>query len=445
MNPFKLPEDFLFGTATSSLQIEGGDKNNNWYEWAKSGKIKDGSKTETACDHWNRIEKDIEIMKILNLKIYRMSIEWSRIEPEKDVFSHEAILHYRKEIELLRKNNIEPLVTLHHFSNPVWFDKEGGWTNRQSVNLFEKYTEYVVRNIGDLVTEWVTINEPNVLLVNSYIYGIWPPGIKNYASFFKAVKNIISAHILSYKKIHEISLNLNSNDIMVGIANHIRIFEPKRKKTADKIICWIYNYLFNDLFIKGMHRGMILPPLGFGYIYGRGRYYDFIGINYYTRDILNFVFNKKLLFAKIKVKKGSEQSDLGWEIYPEGLYGICKLYYKKYKKPIYITENGISDKRDEKRIKFIYDHLFQISKLIDEGVDIKKYYHWTLMDNFEWLEGYQAKFGLVEVNFGNQARRIRKSGMFYSEICAGNQVSQKILDKYVNKRRFIEYFISEDD
>jgi beta-glucosidase len=445
MEPFKLPDDFLFGTATSSLQIEGGDRNNTWYMWADLGRIKDKSSPETACDHWNRTDEDAELMKKMNQQVYRMSLEWSRIEPKKGSFSQEAILHYRDEIKKLLSYGIRPLVTLHHFSNPLWFEDGQGWLNPESVSLFERYTEYAVRNLGDLVTEWITVNEPNVMLVNGYVTGLWPPGMKNIMGFLKASRHLICAHIRSYKKIHEIGLNMNSGETRVGVANHIRIFDPKTPKLKDRLTAGLYDHLFHDLLIRGMHEGKLLFPVGSGYPYGQGKYYDFFGINYYSRDIVSFGFGDKPMIGRIEVKEGAETSDLGWEIYPEGLYRAIKKYHAVYDTEIFITENGIDDRKDDRRIKFIYDHLFQVKKLIDEGVNVSRYYHWTLTDNFEWLEGYVPKFGLVALDLKKQTRKMKNSGLFYAGISGEKQVSKNTIDKLSGKKHVIEYFISEDD
>jgi beta-glucosidase len=471
MESFKFPDGLLLGTSTSALQMEGGDKNNSWYKWANDGHTKDGTHPGIACGHWNRIDEDIELMKKLNCRIYRMGIEWSRIEPKKGVFNREAIAHYRDEIRKLIDNGIDPLVTLHHFSNPLWFDEAGGWVNPESIMLFERYAEYVVRNLGDIVTGWITINEPNVMLVNGYVYGIWPPGKKSIFDFFKAAGNVIRAHIRAYKKLHEIGLNMNAGDIKVGVANHIRLFEPKTKKLADKLVAKIYDYLFHDIFIRGMHEGKLSFPVGRGYPFGNGRYFDFFGINYYTRDTVSFVPDIKRLFGKMEVPEGCEKSDLGWEIYPEGLYMIVKKYHEKYNAAVYITENGIDTHDEDVRIKFMSDHLFQLKKLNDEGVEVKKYYYWTLIDNFEWLEGFQPKFGLIGMNLKSLDRKIKKSGMFFSDVSKEGEISEHLMDRYKNepvvvkeiaqdipkekppeqkkpvtkKKHEIEYFISEDD
>lgn len=431
MQAFRLPKNFLFGTATAALQIEGGDRNNSWFRWCEQGHIKDGSHCILADDHWNRVAEDIDLMKKLNHQVYRMGLEWSRIEPRKGQFSTDALAHYRKEIELLVKNDIKPLVTLHHFSNPLWLEDQGGWLSEEVVGLFERFTEVVVNHIGDLVSEWITINEPNVYLAMGYVTGEWPPGEKNIIHYFKGAKYMIFSHIKAYQKIHTLRQDRGFKDTLVGVANHMRVFDPQQGTAHEKLSCYLHDLLFQDLFIDGMVAGRLIPPVGTGYPLGKGYYMDFFGLNYYTRDIISATWNPAALFGKIEVKKGVPTNDLGWEIYPEGIYRISKQYYERFRVPIFITENGICDKHDRLRARYIYDHLYQIKRLIDEGIDVQRYYHWTLMDNFEWIEGLSGRFGLIEVDFDTQARKIRKSGEFYAEMSKNKGVSRDMIKKYL--------------
>ncbi len=431
MNSFKLPENFMFGTATASLQIEGGDKNNSWYRWAEQGHIKDNTHCIVANDHWNRVEEDIELMKKLNCRVYRMSLEWSRIEPEKGKFNSEAIEHYKWEIQKLIEAGINPLVTLHHFSNPLWMEDEGAWLNAEAVSYFERYTEYVVSKLGEHVCDWVTINEPNVYLLIGYVFGEWPPGKTSIKDYLKGAKNMIMAHIKSYNKIHEVRTKMGFRDTMVGVAFHLRVYDPKHGTALEKRLCKNTDHLTQEIFIQGMTEGKLVFPVGSGYPLGKGKYFDFFGINYYTRDIISFTLNPSQLFAKTEVKEDAPVNDLGWELYPEGLYRICKKYYDRFKQPIYITENGTCDSKDAFRTRYIYDHIQQVKRLIDEGVDVQRYYHWTLMDNFEWIEGLSARFGVVEVNFDTLERKIRKSGQFYAELCKHKAVTDEMIEKYL--------------
>jgi beta-glucosidase len=434
MDPFQLPKNFLMGSATSATQIEGGDKNNSWYRWCQSpGHIHDGTDCIRADDHWNRYPKDIHLLKELHHDVYRMGLEWSRIEPEQGKYDETAIRHYRDEISLLLQNNIKPLVTLHHFSNPLWFDDMGGWENPNVVELFTCFTRYVVNELGDLVSEWITINEPNVFLVYGYARGTWPPGKTNILAMFKAMRHLVLAHIQSYREIHRIrSERKFTGNTMVGIAHHLRIFDPENGKFRNKVPAKLIQYLSQDLFLKSMGYGKFCFPLGFGgYPLGRGKYYDFLGINYYSRDMIRLAFDPANMFGKLLVKENAPVNDLGWEIYPEGLYRLCRKYYARYQAPIYITENGICDAHDTQRAQFIYDHLQQIVRLNREGIPVERYYHWSLIDNFEWAEGENARFGMVANDFETQQRTIRQSGQFYGAICKKKAITEAMIDKYL--------------
>jgi beta-glucosidase len=431
MRPFKLPEGFLLGSATAATQIEGGDRNNNWHDWCEKGKVKDNSTCLRANDHWNRYREDIELMVQLHHKVYRMGLEWSRIEPEKGKFDAGALSHYRDEILLLRQNNITPLVTLHHFSHPLWLCKEGEFENEKVIGYFERYVRTVVEYLGDLVSEYITLNEPNVYVTNGYFFGDWPPGKKDLKLAMKVYRNMTLCHIAAYKAIHDIRNRRGfSGETMVGVANHLRVFVPYSKNPLDTLAAKAMEYLFQGAVIRSMTSGRLTFPLGFGAPLGKGRYYDFIGINYYTRSAVHFKG------FKADTVPDSHRNDLDWEIYPDGIAHLCRKFHKKYKAPIWITENGTCDRNDAFRAKYIYEHLAQIETLCREGIPVQRYYHWTLMDNFEWIEGESAPFGLIAVDFETQQRSIRKSGRFYAEICRGNTVTEELIKEYLQQPQY---------
>lgn len=434
MNEFQLPPDFMMGSATSAFQIEGGDRNNSWYAWCEDpNHIKDGSSCFRATDHWNRYAEDIRIMKELHHDVYRMGLEWSRIEPEQSRFDQTAIARYRNEIETLLQNGIRPLVTLHHFSNPLWLEQTGGWGNPRIVEYFTAYTRYVVNNLGDLVSDWITINEPNVYLACGYAQGIWPPGKSDFPLLFKILQLMIQAHISSYREIHKIrSAGKFKEDTLVGVAYHMVLFEAENGLLRNKLPTRLYRYLFQDLFLEGFGTGKMNFPLGMGsYPFGKGRFFDFIGINYYTRNLVRFAWDPAILFGDLTVEENAPVNDVGAEIYSEGIYHICRACYEKYHAPIFITENGLCDADDTIRTKFIYDHLQQIVRLIEKGIPVKRYYHWTLLDNFELEQGESARYGLVACNFETQERTIRTSGRFYGEVCQKKAVTQEMINKYL--------------
>ncbi|MGL1894486.1 MAG: glycoside hydrolase family 1 protein [Spirochaetaceae bacterium] len=437
MKKIKFPKQLLFGSATAATQIEGGDKNSNWYHWSLKGKIANNDSSIVAADHYNRYKEDIELMKEMNQEIYRMSIEWSRFEPKEGVWSQDGIKHYQDEIKALIDAGIKPLVTLHHFSQPQWFEEKGAWTNKKSVFYFTRFVKKVIQSIGHEVNEYCTINEPNVFLNDTYMDGKYPPGhTDDIVSYFKASRNLILAHLHSYKMIHELRSEMGYADTMVGLAHHLAYFECKEQKPLTKLSKKLMDYSFHKLFLNGMVEGHLTFPVGFGYPLGKGSFCDFIGVNYYSRHIIHSSNNPASLFGEVKVEENLPDhrvNDLGWEIYPEGLYKVIKATYDKYKLPIYITENGIPDVNDSKRAKFIYDHLAQVKRLIEDGIDVRRYYHWSLLDNLEWNDGYGPRFGLIEVNYETLERKIRDSGRFYGEICKNKEVSEEMIKTYLTK------------
>jgi beta-glucosidase len=210
------------------------------------------------------------------------------------------------------------------------------------------------------------------------------------------------------------------------------LFEAENNSLRNKVPTWLYKYLFQDLFLEGFSKGKMKPPLGMGnYAARKEKYYDFIGINYYTRNLIRFRWDPANLFGELITKDNVPVNDVGAEVYPEGLYQICSICYEKYKAPIFITENGVCDSDDKMRSKFIYDHLKQIARLIDEGIPIKRYYHWSLIDNFEWEYGESVRYGLVRNDFNVQERTVRTSGRFYGEICDKKAITQDMINRYL--------------
>ena len=417
--PFQLPKNLGLGCATAATQIEGGDTNNSWYDWAKQkGRIKGGASPRRANNHWVLYEQDIKLMAQMGMEHYRFGIEWSRIEPTQGHFNEVAMAHYRTEIKLLLQYHIKPLVTLHHFSNPTWFEKMGAFETSACVPIFQKYVIYVVEHLKDLCTDFVTINEPNVYVTNGYVYGEWPPGKKSIFTAMRVMKNLTLCHVTAYREIHRI---YGLNKAMVGFANHLRVFIPYNKNPIYALEAKLMEYLFQGALSKSMATGKLAFPLGVSAPLGKGKFYDYIGINYYTRSAIKH-FGQYVL-------PNRKTNNLGWDIYPEGLAILCKDQYERFKAPIWVTENGTCDKDDSFRAQYIYDHIKQI---VDSKLPVERYYHWTFMDNFEWAEGESAPFGLVRCDFETQKRTIRKSGAFYSEMIKTKQVSQDMISRYLS-------------
>lgn len=420
---FTLKEGLLLGGATAATQIEGGDENNNWARFAAEGKIYDKTSPTRACDHYNRYKEDIDLMSEMGLKIYRFGIEWSRIEPKEGEFDEGVLSHYREEIEYMISKGIRPMLTLHHFTNPLWFEDMGGFTNKRSVDIYMSFASRVIDALGDLVSDYVTVNEPNVYSTNSLFYGIWPPERKSLGALVKAYSNLTACHIRAYEMIHKKreSMGFKREETLVSFANHLRVFAPENRKNPIHRICAsLSSYLFQGAITRAMMQGRCLFPVLRRKGVKRGKYYDFIGVNYYSRSTVSGIADG--------VRENAPKNDLGWEIYHEGLLELSCALYKKYGAPVFVTENGTCDNTDAFRPLFVYDQL----KLISETDNpIERYYHWSVFDNFEWREGESARFGLVRVDYETQTRTVNNSGKLYSKIIADGGVTDEAYDTYV--------------
>lgn len=380
----KFPQGFLWGAATSAYQIEGGIEDTDWSKSFPAGR---------ATDHYHLWHKDLELLNELGLNAYRFSIEWSRIEPGPGKFSQSAIEHYRSVLEFLKEKGIKSMVTLHHFTTPLWMARRGGWANEDIVFYFCRFAKRMFGEYSNLVDFWVTINEPvSVYAPLSYIIGRWPPQKKNPLLFLKVVYNQILAH----KKIYQIFHNLGrgAKKARVGIVKHNGYFEPFSNSYADKLIARTADYFSNKFLLNRLRAHM-----------------DFIGLNYYFHHRIKFPFRVR--------NENKLISDLGWEIYPKGIYHVLKQL-DSYGLPIYITENGLADKDDRYRKNFIKDHLLWVHKAMKEDIDVRGYFHWSLLDNFEWDHGFGPRFGLIEVDYKTLERRPRPSSYFYSQIAKSN-------------------------
>ncbi|MBI2670158.1 MAG: glycoside hydrolase family 1 protein [Candidatus Yanofskybacteria bacterium] len=383
MGKLRFPDKFFWGSATSSYQVEGGIEYNDWAQAAREGKMPAAGK---AADHYNRYEEDFDIAKSLNQNAHRFSIEWARIEPEEGRFDEDAIEHYRKVLQALRGKGLEPFVTLWHFTLPIWFAKMGGFENKKAPFYFARYCEYVVSRLGERAQFLITINEPMIYAGQSYMKGIWPPFRKNIFKFIKVVNNLIMSHNIVYGKI-----KLSDPNILIGIAKNNMDFDSSRFNFAGRLIQIFLRLFWNHYFLKKISRQQ-----------------DFIGLNFY--------FHKHFGY-KIYEKK----SDMGWAIYPPAIHHVL-MELKKYRKPIYIAENGIADAVDSKRAKFIKDHLYWVHRAIHDGIDVRGYFYWSLLDNFEWDKGFEPRFGLVEMNYETMERGIRSSAYEYKKICETNML-----------------------
>ena len=396
------PDQFLWGAATSAHQIEGGNDKNDWWAWeAIPGKIADGSRSGAACLSWERWPEDLDLVRGLGLNSYRFSIEWSRVEPEAGRYDEAALGHYRAMLEGCRSRGITPVVTLHHFTNPAWFAALGGWEEPRNLPHFERYARLMGERYGDLVDYWVTVNEPEVLGFYAYDAGIFPPGVKDRSRALVVIANLLEAHGLAahaLKDSDRVDADGDGRAAWTGVAKHWVLLEPRsRWSPLDRFAAAAQHRVFNVAVARALAGGPIefsIPgarPVRRRVEALQGAS-DFLGVNYYTRWMVALLGKEPR-----SARGGAPTNDLGWEIYPEGLERAlheCAVFGL----PILVTENGIADADDRWRPDFIRATIHALDRARAEGVDVRGYFHWSLMDNFEWVDGHLGRFGLYTAN-----------------------------------------------
>jgi len=320
-------------------------------------------------------------------------------------------------IMYMKEKGIAPLLTLHHFTHPLWFEEMGGFANPENIPIFLKFVAYAIRTFGDLVEEYITINEPNVFAVQGYYAGEFPPGQKSATAALKVMSIMTCCHIRAYELIHQMRKEMGLTGTKVGFAHHMRVFTPVTSNpihtTSAKAMAW----LFQGALTKAALTGRFHTPMKAYVKIKPGEYSDFLALNYYTRSTVTG--------TKYGTKLDAPVNDLGWEIYPKGIVTCASKLYETLPRPIYITENGTCDNQDTFRAKYIYDHL---RALVRSKLPVTRYYHWCFTDNFEWCEGESARFGLVHVDYETQTRTIKKSGYFYMKMIETQSVSPDMLE-----------------
>jgi beta-glucosidase len=420
------PADLRWGTATAAYQVEGHNTNSDWWVWEQeNGRIQHNHKSGAACNWWANAEQDLDAAAKMGTNAHRLSLEWSRIEPEPSVFDGAALERYRHILLGMHKRGIEPMVTLHHFSNPLWLREKGDFNNGIVVDYFQRYTAKVVEALGDLVPKWVTINEPMVYVFMRYLQGMFPaPARSGWGAGMAALRHLLRCHAVAYHTIKE-----RYPEAMVGVAKNTAVFQAT--PNSSRLAHWWagrIGWLFNEMWMACLVDGRLRRPLGRGSIKNLAGTFDFTGINYYTRFYVKFPpfggFVERQWGADAIVSDG----DYG-EVYSAGLYQVIQ-WATKFKRPIYITENGVPDAADAIRPSFLLTHLREVWRAISFCLPVMGYYHWSLVDNFEWDRGWTQRFGLIELDVDTQERRWRESGRLYSQICHQNSISSEMAEQY---------------
>ncbi|MDQ7787948.1 MAG: family 1 glycosylhydrolase [Thermodesulfovibrionales bacterium] len=398
---------FLWGVATSAFQLEGSP----YADWTTWDSVLSDNPDVTS--HYTLYKEDLKLLKELGVNAYRFSFEWSRIQPRENVWDYEALAHYQEIIDILIENNIEPMVTLHHFTHPLWFIKKYPWHEYPSIRKFLDYVDKVLSTIRG-VKYWITFNEPYVLLLGGYLEGCMPPGKRDAVLALDALRNILVCHGQAYDMIHS-----SIPDAMVSVAHNMAALAPWRRwnpmdRLLAKIAKYFYNHSLLDAFLTGkvyvkfpFRKSLEIPvPIK--------DKLDFLGVNYYTRVHMRFnPFKKMGVELRHRDIDGYGLTDMGWEIHPRGLEKVLR-YASKLDVPLIITENGIATHSSRKKIRFMKSHIDILERCVRKGMDVRGYFYWSLIDNYEWLQGLDSRFGLYTVDFTTLERKPTKAAFYYS-------------------------------
>jgi beta-glucosidase len=412
----QLPPGFLWGTATSSHQVEGGNANNDWSAWEQeAGRIRDGSRAGDAAGWWRgKAESDLALAAELGQNAHRLSVEWSRIEPEPGRYEEAALDRYMQILSAARDLGMKTMVTLHHFTLPRWVAARGGWLAGETAVRFSAFATRVAERLGTTTDLWATINEPNVLAMMAYGGRRWPPATGSLRACFRALLHLLRAHARAYAALHR-----TTPQIPVGLVFNMPLFEPARPAhPLDRFAARMQDWSFSGCALAAVRDGRLRPPLTWTArkIPGLAASFDWLGLNYYGRLAVRFDPRSRELGRHVQQPSvRTEWIDWG-EPYPRGI-PIQLRRLAALGRPVYVTENGVFDNTDTLRPRFLTEHIAAVVDAHAEGIDVRGYFHWTIVDNFEWTEGWSTRFGLIELDRETGARRLRESARVYAEIC----------------------------
>jgi beta-glucosidase len=405
----KFPKNFLWGVATSAHQIEGGQHNqwsvwelenakalaaqssyqfddlSNWPEVKRSAQTPSNYVSGRATEHYARFAEDISLVRKLNLNAFRLSIEWSRVQPEQGAWDAGAVKHYKEVLAELKKQGIEPMVTLFHFTLPVWFTEMGGFEKRANVKFFVEFAERILSELGGTIRYVITINEPEIYASQSYLEAKWPPQVQNRAQYRRVLANLAFAHNTIAKKLHAASRRYR-----VSVAKNSAYIYPGDDSALSVRAAAVMQYQRDDMFLRKVIKQC-----------------DFLGVNYY--------FSERVYGYRVH-NPDERLNDLGWDMQPQYLERALERLSEKYKKPIIVTENGLADASDEDRQWWLMQTILAMQRAMRNGVELLGYFHWSLTDNFEWDKGYWPRFGLYAVDYRTMERTPRPSAVWFAKV-----------------------------
>jgi beta-glucosidase len=421
------PAGFLLGVATSAYQIEGGNQN-DWTDWER-GRYPDGAphvagqaSAARAADSWNLWHDDVAAVESLGANVYRMGIEWSRLEPEQGAWDAAAADHYREVLRALRAapgRPIEPMLTLYHFTLPRWVAARGGWEWAGAPEAFAGFAARAADAFGDLVDLWCTLNEPNVYATKGFLAGQWPPGVRDPARAAEVLARLLEAHGLASAALRARDRTDADGDgraTRIGIAHNVRVFDAASPGPFDALVAAFADRFYNQAIPDAIATGRIHIVLPTAVTVDRAApslpgSLDWLGLNYYTRELVRARLDRWLSRGgapyETVVDEARPRSDMGWEIYPEGLLRML-VRFAPYGWPLLVTESGVADRAGLTRPGFIRSHVYAIDRARALGVPVLGYLHWSLIDNFEWSHGYEGRFGLFAIDFANDPALTRR-------------------------------------
>jgi beta-glucosidase len=425
LTPRLLPKGFLLGCATAAHQVEGG-VDNDWSRWTEEHPeaIAGGGDATIAIDHYRRYREDLAQLAAMDQNAHRFSVEWARVEPEPGRFDAAAMAHYTDVVRTCRSLGMEPVVTLQHFTLPVWLAEAGGFAAPEAPARFARYVAACVEAFGDMVTWWITVNEPSVVATLGYLEGSWPPGERSLRRATSALRGLLRMHAAGAWAIRTVSAR-HGREAEVSIAHNEHRLVPRTPTShVQTMIAALPDYLFNRWFLRSCRAGRMLAPIGRGeMVPGLAGSLTYLGLNQYSNEAVSFdIRAPAMLFAKHQAVPGFPLSSTGWSIDPAALRVALTTLWDEFGLPILITENGVADDHDELRPAFLRDHLNAVADALDAGVDVRGYLYWTAWDNFEWAAGYTQRFGLFAVDRDTMERTAKPSALLYADIARTREI-----------------------
>ncbi len=425
----EFPAGFLWGAATSAHQVEGGNTRNDWWRFEhRPGAIRGDRCSGDACRHLELFDADFALAQADGHNAHRLSLEWSRLEPAPGQFDPGAVAHYHEVLGSLRRRGLEPVVTLHHFTNPLWIADAGGWESRETVDRFVRFAGFCAREYGGEVDWWCTVNEPEVFAFRGWSEGIWPPAVRDNSRALAVIAHQLEAHGRAYRVLHaEDRADADGDGVAarVGFAKHRVQLEPLRAwHPLDRLQAFFEDRVFNQAVEQATREGFIdlaIPgarPVRRA-VHELAGALDWYGLNYYTRWMVRSGTPDPHV-----ARPGSERNDLGWEVWPEG-FERAILAAARLGKPVLVTENGFADAADRLRPAGIVRFVEAMHRAIAGGASVLGYLHWSLLDNFEWADGFHGRFGLYAVDFDRpeRPRTRRRSAEVLARIARANALT----------------------